>query len=137
MAKKILKVAAAVGHASRLLPIGASLVCANTRAKKLRIMGVYGLQGTKRRLRSAGVGSVVKVTVTKGPQQMKHKMYHALVIRQKAPYTRYDTGKIAFEDNAAVIVDDQRKLMKGVIRGVVARQVTKNPLYSEIAGNVV
>ena len=100
-------------------------------------MQVYGLQGTKRRLRSAGVGSIVQVTVKKGPEEMKHKMYSALVIRQVYPYTRYSFGKVFFQDNAAILLDDQRIVLKGGIRGVIAREVTKNPLYSQISGAVV
>lgn len=123
-------------RASRLIPINTVVNCANTPSKKAKVFAVYGVQGCKRRVLSAGVGSIVGVTVKKGPQNMKHKMYKALVVRQKAPYTR-QTGKVRFEDNAVVILNDNRTLLKGNIRGPVAKEVTGSVLYKEIPARVV
>ena len=137
MAKRIVKVLPKVGHSSRLMPLGCIVSCANTSAKKAKIMAVHGIQGTKRRSLSAGVGSIVGVTITKGPEDMKGKIHTGVIIRQVAPMTRYNYGKIKFEDNAVLLTDEKGLVKKGIIRGVVARQVTANPLFAEIGGKIV
>ena len=136
MAKKAVKINLPTGKPSRLLPIGCQLVCANTSVKKVKVFAVKGIQGSKRRTLSGGVGSIVGVTVKKGPEDMKHKMMSALVIRQKYPYTRFNHGKICFEDNAVVLLDEKNAIRKGVIRGVVAREVISNPKYAEIGAKL-
>ena len=120
-----------------MLPIGAKVVCSNTSAKEAKIFSVKKLRGAKGRLRAAGVGSIVGVTITKGPQQMKHKMYQGLVIRQRAPYRRKSLGFIRFDDNSVILLDKKRQVVKGSIRGVIAKQVLSNPKYSELPGRVV
>ena len=137
MAKKQLKIYKTIGAPTRLLPIGAKVNCANTSAKQAKIFSVKKLRGTKRRLRAAGVGSIVGVTVTKGPEQMKHKMYQGVVIRQKAPYRRKALGFIRFDDNSIILLDKKRDVVKGTIRGVIAKEVLSNPRYAELSGRVV
>jgi len=137
MAKRVVRIHPKSGRASRLLPLGCVVNCANTSAKKAKIMAVYGLQGTKRRSLSAGVGFRVGVTIKKGPDDMKHKIIKAVVIRQVAPYTRHNIGKVRFEDNAVLLLDDAGLVRKGVIRGVVAREITSIPEFAELGAKIV
>lgn len=107
----------------RSLTTGAKLVCAdNTGAKELEIIAVRGYKGIRNRMPRAGVGDLVIISVKKGKPEMRHQVLPAVIIRQRAPYRRYDGSRIRFEDNAAVIVTEDG-LPKGTeIKGAVARE---------------
>jgi len=108
------------------LPVGARLKCAdNTGAKELEIIAVKRYGGIRRRLPMAGVGNLVVCSVKKGRQDLRKQVVLAVVIRQKKPYTRFNGSKISFEDNAAVIVNDDG-LPKGTeIKTPVAREAAE------------
>lgn len=122
---------------SRVCAVGSEIVCANTAAKKLKIIGVLGLNSIKRRRLSAGVGSILRVTVTSGPKVLKNKVMYALMIRQKYPYYREGYGKVRFLDNAAVLLEDSRLLRKGEIRGLIGKEVQADLKYVDIIGKCV
>lgn len=117
----------------RLLPVGARVKCVDTSgAKELQIIGYPGLQGAKGRLRTGGVAMEAIVTVKKGPVNLKGKVHRAVIVRQKAPIHRLDTGiRIRFQDNAAVLLLD--KMKKIPVKGVVAKEVLDNPVYSNLS----
>ena len=123
---------------SKLIPIGCEIRCAdNSGAKWLRVIGFLGSQGTRKRRLSGGVGSVAVVTVTSGPAELKSKVRYALIIRQKYPYTRKVgsiRGKVKFEDNAGILLGTNKEVLKSVVKGVIARQVTLKKKYSELNG---
>ena len=125
----------------KLLPVGTELVCAcNSGAKKLLIIGVKHQQSTDRRRNTAGVGSLVRVSVKEGKDALKGKIYNALVIRQKYPITRFvgkSKGKVCFRDNAAILLDEDAKVKKCVIKGPIAREVlVMKKHYEAIGGSI-
>ena len=132
--KKIFKIK---NRITRMCPVGTVITCANTAAKKLKIIGVLGLNGVKRRRLSAGIGSIVKVVVKTGPKQLKNKVYTGLIIRCKYGWKRENQGTCRFFDNAGIILEDNGQLKKGSIRGLIAKQVQANIKYVDIDGKCV
>ena len=97
-------------------------VADNTGAKELLCIRVLG--GTGRRY--AGVGDVVVATVKKAaPAGMVKKgdVVKAVIVRTKKQYRRPDGTYIRFDDNAAVIINDQKQPKGTRIFGPVAREL--------------
>ncbi len=121
------------------ITVGTLLTCAdNTGARVLKVIGVVGYKGVKRRYPKAGVGDIVIASVKKGTPDMKKKVVRAVVIRQRMPYRRANGTRIAFEDNAAVIVNDKGEPKGSEIKGPVAKEVGERfPKVVRIASIVV
>lgn len=120
------------------LTTASRLVCDdNSGAKIVQIIGVIGSKPRLRRYPSAGIGSVVIVSVKKGKPEIVKKKERALIIRQRKEIRR---GKelVKFEDNACVLIDDAG-LPKGTeIKGCVAREIAERfPKVVAIAAAVV
>jgi len=97
-------------------------VADNTGARELLCIRVMG--GSKRRY--AGVGDIIVGTVkTAAPQAAirKGEVVRAVVVRTKKPHGREDGSQIAFDENAAVIIDAQRNPRGTRIFGPVAREL--------------
>ena len=121
---------------SRGLNIGAELVAAdNSGAKIVRLVSVKRGKGTKGRQFSAKVADMIKVSVRKGLPDMKGKVFDAVLIRQRKPYRRLNGERVAFEDNAAAILKDEKANPKGTqIKGPVAREVMERwPTVAKLA----
>nr|AJS11942.1 50S ribosomal protein L14, large subunit ribosomal protein L14 [uncultured archaeon] len=112
---------------TRPLPLGARLVCAdNSGAKELAIIAVKGYHGRIRRLPRAGVGDVVICSVKKGKEKVRHTVVHAVIVRQKKEYMRYDGTRVKFSDNAAVVVNPKTYEPTGTeVRSVIAKEVVE------------
>ncbi len=109
---------------TKSLSKGSRLVCAdNTGARELQIISVKNYRGTRRRQPKAGVGDIVVVSVKKGDPDMRRQVLDAVIVRQKKPYRRPDGTRVMFEDNAAVIIDDNQEPRGTEIRGPIAREV--------------
>jgi len=125
---------------TRTLDIGAELTCAdNSGAKKLKVIGVRSQKGRRSRRNSAGVGDIVKVKVLKGDQEVKHQVFDAVIVRQAKEYQRPEGLRVKFEDNAAVLVEEENLLPKGsVTKGPIAKEVVQrfSPI-GKIASQVV
>jgi large subunit ribosomal protein L14 len=94
----------------------------NTGARTLLCIRVLG--GSKRRY--ASVGDVIVGTVkTATPQGAvkKGEVVKAVVVRTKKPVGRDDGTSIAFDENAAVLVDQQGNPRGTRIFGPVAREL--------------
>ncbi len=114
------------------------LVCDdNSGAKLVEVINVKGGHGRKRRYPTAGIGDVIIVSVKKGKPEMVKKKELAVIIRQRKEFRR-GKGRVAFEDNACVLIDDQG-LPKGTeIKGAVAREIAERyPKVVAIAAAVV
>jgi large subunit ribosomal protein L14 len=108
----------------RSLPVGSYITCAdNTGAKLLQIISVHGYKGVRRRMPAAGVAEMIRATVKQGAAKMRHQMVDAVVIRQKAAYRRLDGMYVQFEDNAAIITDDNGDPKGTEIKGPIAKEV--------------
>jgi large subunit ribosomal protein L14 len=105
---------------------GSLVRCAdNTGARQLKIVSVSGYSGTVNRHPKAGLGDRVTVSVTKGTPEMRRQVLNAVVVRQRKPIRRPDGLRVKFEDNAAVIVDDNDEPRGTEIKGPIAREVAE------------
>lgn len=98
-------------------------VADNTRARELLVIHVMG--GSTRRY--ARVGDVVVATVKAATPQgsvKKSDIVRAVVVRCAKEWRREDGSYIRFDDNAAVILDQDGRNPKGTrIFGPVAREL--------------
>ena len=97
-------------------------VADNTGAREILCIRVKG--GSKRRY--ARVGDVITATVkTATPQGAikKGEVVQAVVVRTRKAYGRDDGTSIAFDENAAVIIDAQNSPRGTRIFGPVAREL--------------
>jgi large subunit ribosomal protein L14 len=105
---------------------GSLVTCAdNTGARELKIVSTHGYSGTKNRHTKAGLGDKVTVSVTKGTPEMRRQVLEAVVVRQRKPIRRPDGTRVRFEDNAAVVIDDNDDPRGTEIKGPIAREVAE------------
>jgi large subunit ribosomal protein L14 len=105
---------------------GSLLACAdNTGAREVKVISVSGYSGTKNRHPKAGLGDKVTVSVTKGTPDMRRQVLEAVIIRQRKPIRRPDGTRVKFEDNAAVIIDENEDPTGTEIKGPIAREVAE------------
>jgi len=105
-------------------------VCDNSGAKEILCIRVLG--GTRRRY--AGIGDVIVATVKQANPTgtvKKKTVVRAVIVRTKNIINRPDGSSIRFDDNAAVIIGDD-KLPRGTrIFGPVPREL-RDMGYSKI-----
>ena len=97
-------------------------VCDNSGAKEILCIRVLG--GTRRRY--AGVGDVIVATVKEANPQgnvKKKSVVRAVVVRTTKEIRRKDGSTIKFDDNAAVIIDDNKNPKATRIFGPVPREL--------------
>jgi large subunit ribosomal protein L14 len=97
-------------------------VADNTGARELLCIRIRG--GSKRRY--AAVGDIIVGTVkqaTPNGSVKKGEVVSAVVVRTKKPFAREDGTFIAFDENAAVIIDAGRNPRGTRIFGPVAREL--------------
>ncbi|MFH1972883.1 MAG: 50S ribosomal protein L14 [archaeon] len=122
------------------LPVGAEIpTCDNSGAKVVKLIGVKGHKTVRKRLAAAGIGDLIIVSVIKGKQDMRKKVVQAVVVRQRKEYKRPDGSRIKFEDNAVVILKDEKGNPKGTIfKGAIAKEATERwPGIAKVASIVV
>ncbi|MEM4389835.1 MAG: 50S ribosomal protein L14 [Candidatus Micrarchaeia archaeon] len=130
------------GLAARIpkaLQVGSRLICDdNSGARIVQIIGVPGWKARRARYPKAGIADPVIVTVKAGAPQLKKKIERAVIIRQRKEFRRANGLRVAFEDNAVVLIDEQG-LPKGTeIKGAIAREVAERyPKVAAIAAAVV
>ncbi len=112
-------------------------VADNSGAKVGKVISIFGGKGTKGRQLAARVGDKIKIAVKKGIPEMKKKVFDAIVVRQKKEYRRLTGERISFEDNAVVVLKDEKTPKGTQIKGPVAKEVAERwPTVSRLA-NVV
>lgn len=97
-------------------------VADNTGAKELLTIRVKG--GSTRRY--AAIGDVIVASVKSASPTgsvKKGEVVRAVVVRTKRPVRRQDGSYIRFDENAAVIIDDQKNPRGTRIFGPVAREL--------------
>ncbi len=106
------------------LNIGSKIeTCDNSGAKVIRIISVIGGKTVKRRKPKAGVADLIMASVKKGRPDMRKQVVYAIIVRQKKEYRRPDGTRIKFEDNAAVVLKDNKGNPKGTIfKGPIAKE---------------
>ena len=97
-------------------------VADNTGAREILVIRVKG--GSRRRY--AHVGDVITATVKQASPQgtvKKGEVVQAVVVRTKKSFGREDGTYIAFDENAAVVIDQQGNPRGTRIFGPVAREL--------------
>lgn len=99
-------------------------VADNSGAKEVLVIKVLG--GSKRRI--ASVGDIVVVAVksaTPGGVVKKGDVQKAVIVRTKRPVRRPDGSYIAFDDNACVIIKEDKNPVGTRIFGPVTRELRR------------
>ncbi|NPA22398.1 MAG: 50S ribosomal protein L14 [Candidatus Micrarchaeota archaeon] len=122
----------------KTLTTGTYLKCDdNSGAKVLMIIGVEHYKGVRGRYPRAGVGDVVICSVKKGDPKLVGTVVKAVIIRQKKEFNRRGY-RVAFEDNAAVVINEEGIPVGTEVKGVVAREAAERfPKVAGIAQGVV
>jgi large subunit ribosomal protein L14 len=97
-------------------------VADNTGAREILCIRVRG--GSRRRY--AGIGDVIVATVKQANPQgsvKKGEVVNAVVVRTRKEFGRDDGTYIAFDENAAVLIDQQNNPRGTRIFGPVAREL--------------
>ena len=100
-------------------------VADNTGAKELMVIRCLG--GSYRKYAHVGDVIVASVkTATPGDVVKKGQVVKAVVVRTKYPITRADGTVVRFDENAAVIIKDDKTPTGTRIFGPVARELRDN-----------
>jgi len=94
----------------------------NTGAKRLRVIHIYG--GFKRA--TGSVGNVVAAVVDQADPSgvvKDSEIVKAVIVRTRKPVRREDGSYIRFDDNAAVVIDNDNNPRGTRIFGPIAREV--------------
>lgn len=125
---------------AKALPLQAELdTCDNSGAKVIKIIAVKESKTVRGRVPSAGVGDLIFASVRKGKLEMRKTVVPAVIVRQKKEYRRPDGMRIKFEDNAAIVLKDDKGNPKGTIfKGPIAKEVAERwPAVAKIASIIV
>lgn len=114
-------------------------VCDNSGAKTLKIFSVKRSKTVHGRNAGAGVADLVLASVVKGRPDMRKQVVMAIIVRQKREYMRYNGLRVKFEDNAAVVLKDDKGNPKGTLfKGPIAKEVAERwPLVAKLANILV
>ena len=99
-------------------------VADNSGAKELLCIRVLG--GSKRKFGNIGVIVATVKSATPGGVVKKGKVVKAVIVRSKKGIKRNDGSYIAFDENAAVIIKDDKTPVGTRIFGPVARELRDN-----------
>jgi len=106
--------------------------CDNSGAKVLKVISVKRAKTVYGRNPSAGIGNLILASVVKGRPDMRKQVVFAVIVRQRREYRRPSGVRVKFEDNAAVVLKDDKGTPKGTIfKGPIAKEVTE--LWPSIA----
>ena len=97
-------------------------VADNSGAKTIACIGVPGGSGR----RYAGLGDVIVASVKEAAPAAavkKGEVVKAVVVRTRKPHRRSDGSHIKFDDNAAVLINDEQMPRGTRIFGPVAREL--------------
>lgn len=97
--------------------------CDNSGAKLIKLVSVKTKKTVKGRYQTAGVGDLILASVVSGKPDIRKQVVFAVIVRQKKEYRRPDGTRIAFEDNAAVVLKDDKGTPKGTLfKGPIAKE---------------
>ncbi|MBW2978135.1 uL14 family ribosomal protein [Candidatus Woesearchaeota archaeon] len=113
--------------------------CDNSGAKLLRLATVKTKKTVKGRYQSAGVGDLILAAVISGKSDIRGQVVFAVIVRQKKEYRRPDGTRLAFEDNAAVVLKDDKGTPKGTLfKGPIAKEACERwPGIAKMANIIV
>jgi large subunit ribosomal protein L14 len=124
---------------TKCLPVGAYINCTdNTGAKVLQLISVFLYKGRRRRKPSAGVGNMINCSVKEGTVKWRKQVVRAVIVRQKKEFRRPSGLRVAFEDNAAIMVNEKGEPVGTQIKGPIAKEVVERYMsIGKIASLVV
>ncbi|MBI2665588.1 50S ribosomal protein L14 [Candidatus Woesearchaeota archaeon] len=125
---------------TRGLVLGAHIgTCDNSGAKILKVVSVIGHKTSRGQVAAAGVGDLILASVKSGKLEMRKTVVPAIIVRQRKEYRRPDGTRIKFEDNAAVVLKDEKGNPKGTIfKGPIAKEVAERwPAVAKVASMVI
>ena len=112
--------------------------CDNSGAKIIKITGVKRKKTVKGRNPGAGVGDMVVCAVKKGRPDMRKTVVYGIVVRQRKEYRRPDGTRVSFEDNAVVVLKDDKGNPKGTIfKGPIAKEAANKWLAVAKVANII
>lgn len=113
--------------------------CDNSGAKIVKIVSVINSKTRKGKKPSAGIGDLILVAVKKGTPEMRKTVTYATIVRQKREFRRPDGTRIKFEDNAVVILKDEKGNPKGtILKGPIAKEAAERwPGVQKIASVIL
>jgi len=113
--------------------------CDNSGARIIRLISIKGSKTVRRKKPAAGIGDLIVASVIAGNQEMRKQVVFAVIVRQKKEYRRLTGERIKFEDNAAVVLKDDKGNPKGTLfKGPIAKEaVDRWPGISKIASIVI
>jgi large subunit ribosomal protein L14 len=110
----------------------------NSGVKMLHILGKEKYRGRRGRIPAIGIGDVLFGSVVSGKKDLMKKVMRAVVIRQKKEFRRVTGERIAFEDNACVILTEKNEPQATEIKGVIAKEVAERfPKVATLSRNVI
>ena len=101
------------------------VICDNTGAKMARVIKVLG--GTRRRY--ASIGDIVVIAVKSSlptASIKKGEKAKAVIVRTRKEISRPDGSYVRFDDNACVIIDENKQPKGTRIFGPVARELRES-----------
>ncbi|MBI3032419.1 50S ribosomal protein L14 [Candidatus Woesearchaeota archaeon] len=113
--------------------------CDNSGAKVIMLITRKGNKPSKGKQANAGVSDLIRAAVKKGKPDMRKKVVLAVVVRQKKEYRRPDGTRVKFEDNAAVVLKDDKGNPQGTIfKGPIAKEACERwPGVAKIASIII
>jgi large subunit ribosomal protein L14 len=127
-------------NVTRAFPVGANIpTCDNSGAKVIEVVSVKGYKGVHRRKPSAKVGDLITCAVKKGKPDMIKQVVFAVIVRQKKEYRRPNGTRVKFEDNAVVVLKDDKGNPKGTIfKGPIAKEASERwPAIAKVASIIL
>ncbi len=125
---------------TRGLSVGSYVeACDNSGAKIVRIISIKNCKSVKGRKPSTGISSLVFVAVRKGKPDMRKQVVPAVIVRQKKSFRRPNGIRVAFEDNAIVILKDEDGNPKGtILKGPIAKEAAERwPAIAKLSKIIV
>lgn len=113
--------------------------CDNSGAKLVRLVSIKGSKTVEGRKPAAGIGDLLLVSVRKGNPEMRKQVVFAVIVRQKKEFRRPSGLRIKFEDNAVVVLKDDKGNPKGTIfKGPIAKEAADRwPGIAKVASEIV
>lgn len=113
--------------------------CDNSGAKLLKIISVKGAKTRKGRIPGCGIGDLVQASVKKGNPTMRKQVVFAVIVRQKKEFKRPNGTRIKYEDNAAVVLKDDKGNPKGTIfKGPISKEACDRwPGVAKVASIII
>lgn len=123
----------------RSLPSKAKMpaVC-NSGAKVIEVISVVGFKATRGQQPSATIGDMVVASVKKGTPDLRKKVVRAVIVQTKQKFRRVSGEFVHFEQNGAVVVDEDGNPKGTEIKSPIAREaVDRWPGLGKIASMVI